>query len=304
MVHYIQRECNSSNVISSGAILKFETPIALSQTGSLMPPEDFEYQEDGSIDVLRAGTYSVFWYVVNMTSQSTTGQSYQIEKLDYSLTPPDWVSVVGTSNHIKVSQTPGFAILDISQDEIDEYGKATVAVFNTANAQTELTFFVPKAGILIFGLSTESLENKLTTIEGQISDVASQVDGLEQFVHLSEINEIWSETLEILGVGAAVICSGYTYNFWGVGALSQPHTLVADVDYYIIDSTQFTPLQQYVGDATIGTLWIDTQTTLPDTFSLPIRFDSTGIYFKLDANYNLPAGAILRFTQALILVGG
>jgi len=304
MVHYIQRECNSSNVISSGAILKFETPIALSQTNSLTPPEDFEYQENGSIDVFRAGTYSIFWYVANMTSQSTIGQSYQIEKLDYSLEPPNWVSVVGTSNHIKVSQTPGFAVLDILQEEINDFGKATVAIFNTADAQTELTFFVPKAGILIFGLSTESLENKLTTIDGQIADVASQVDGLEQFVHLSEISEIWSETEEILGVGAAVIRSGYTYNFWGIGALSQPQTLVADVDYFIIDSTQFVPLQQYVGAATIGTLWIDTQTVLPDTFSLPIRFDSTGIYFKSDINYDLPAGAVLRFTQALILVGG
>jgi len=304
MVRYIQRECNSSNVISSGAILKFETAIALSQTNSLTPPEDFVYQSDGSIDVLRAGTYSVFWYVANMTSQSTVGQSYQIEKLDYSLIPPGWVSVVGTSNHIKVSQTPGFAIIDISQKEINDYGKATVAIFNTADAQTELTFFVPKAGILIFGLSTESLENKLTTIDGQISDVASQVDGLEQFVHLSEISEIWSETEEILGVGAAVIRSGYTYNFWGIGALSQPQTLVADVDYFIIDSTQFEQLQQYIGAATIGTLWIDTHTVLPDTFSLPIRFDSTGIYFKPDINYNLPAGAVLRFTQALILVGG
>ena len=304
MVHYIQRECNSSNVISSGAILKFETPIALSQTNSLTPPEDFEYQENGSIDVFRAGTYSIFWYVANMTSQSAIGQSYQIEKLDYSLEPPNWVSVVGTSNHIKVSQTPGFAVLDILQEEINDFGKATVAIFNTADAQTELTFFVPKAGILIFGLSTESLENKLTTIDGQIADVASQVDGLEQFVHLSEISEIWSETEEILGVGAAVIRSGYTYNFWGIGALSQPQTLVADVDYFIIDSTQFVPLQQYVGAATIGTLWIDTQTVLPDTFSLPIRFDSTGIYFKSDINYDLPAGAVLRFTQALILVGG
>jgi len=303
MVHYIQRECNSSNVISSGAILKFETSIALSQTNSLSPPDDFEYQADGSIDILRAGAYTVFWYVVNMTSQSTIGQSYQIEKLDYSLIPPEWVSVVGTSNHIKVSQTPGFAILDISQDEIDEYGKATVAIFNTANAQTELTFFVPKAGILIFGLSAESLENKLTTIDGQISDAFSQMDGIEQFVHLSEVDEMWSLTLEILGVGAAVIRSGYTYNFWGTGAVEQAITLVAGVDYYIIDSTQFTPLLQYVGAPTIGTLWIDTQTVPPDTFSLPIRFDSTGIYFNPDDNCELPAGAILRFTQALILVG-
>ena len=167
MVHYIQRERNLDSSIPSGSIIKFDTPITLSETSSLTPPADFIYQDDGSIDIMRPGTYMAYWYVVNMPGPSTIGQSYQLKQLDYSRATPDWDLVAGTSNHIKVSQTPGFAILDISQEEIDEHEKATVAVFNTSDDSVETTIFIPKAGILIFGLSAESLENRLVGIDGQ-----------------------------------------------------------------------------------------------------------------------------------------
>ena len=303
MVYYLQRECNSDTEISSEAIITFDTPIALSETSSLTPPEDFEYQADGSIDILRPGMYTVFWYVVNMTGFSTIGQSYHLKKLDYSLTTPDWSLVAGTSNHVKVAPTPGFAILVISQAEIDEYGKATVALFNTADATTDLTFFVPRAGILIFGLDFTSLEDTLSTVEGQISDMSSQINSIEQFVHLSDVTNIWSTTPELSGLGAAVINSGYTYNFWGIGTLNHQQTLNQGTTYYLIDSSQFQPLTYYQGDSTIGTLWIETPEPSSSMYSLPIRFDATGIYFVPDINYlNLPVGTTFRFTQSLILV--
>jgi len=303
MVHYIQRERNLDNSIPSGSIIKFDTSITLSQTNNLTPSDDFVYQEDGSIDIMRPGTYMAYWYVVNMPGPSTIGQSYQLKQLDYSLATPDWNSVAGTSNHIKVSQTPGFAILDISQDEIDEYDKATVAVFNTSDDVVETTIFIPKAGILIFGLSAESLENRLEGIDNQILNIFSQLNAIEQFVHLSDVSEIWSNTAEISGLGAAVINSGYTYNFWGIGTLNHQQTLNAGTVYYLIESSQFNPLTFYQGDSTIGTLWIETPAPSSSVFSLPIRFDDTGIYFTPDTTYvNLPVGTIFRFTQSLILV--
>ena len=99
MVHYIQRESNFDASVASGAVVKFNSPIALSQTGA---SPDFVYQSDGSIDILQAGDYTVYWYVAGMAGQSSVGQSYLLKKFDYSLSSPDWYDVVGTSNHIKV----------------------------------------------------------------------------------------------------------------------------------------------------------------------------------------------------------
>lgn len=303
MVHYLQRECNLETAVPSGAIIKFDTPLAISETSTETPPEDFEYQEDGTVDVLRAGTYTILWYVTCMTGLSTIGQSYEIKKLDYSLTEPDWVYIAGTSNHIKVSQTTGFAILEVTQEEIDDYGKATIALFNEADADAELTFFVPKASLLIFGLSTEALENKLTSIDSQITDMVSRVFNLEEFVKFSDEIPMWSQTAELFGIGVTVIYSGNTYNFWGTGALAQTETFEEGVAYYLITASQFPPLGYYQGDPTISTLWIETPDSPPVIISLPVRINETGIFFVPDITYaDLPAGTIFRFTQSLILV--
>lgn len=303
MVHYIQRECNEGTNVISGAIIKFDTPVALSKTGSQTPAEDFIYQEDGSIDILRAGTYTVYWHVAGMAGQSTAGQSYCLRKMDYTHTAQGWVDIAGTSNHIKVSQTAGFAVIDITQDEIDEHGRATVAVFNTADTASNLTFFVPKAGILIFGLSADALQNRLDVIDGQITGIFNALGEIEKFVHLSDVTEVPSAAQELLGLGVAVISSGYSYNFWGTGTLNRQQTLTRGVTYTLIDSSQFEPLGFYQGDPTIGTLWIETPVPNRAIFSVPIRFDGTGIFFTPDVSYvDLPAGTAFRFTQSLILV--
>ena len=302
IVHYIQRECNFDTAVSSGSIIKFDTPIALSQTGSAIPPEDFQYQLDGSIDILRAGTYMIYWYIANTAGQSTIGQSYLLQKKDYSLTTPDWTPVAGTSNHIRVSQTPGFAIVDITENEIDTYEKATVALFNTSDTSANLALFTPKAGILVFGLSADSLEDKMTEIDVQIADIFTRLRIISDFIHLSDVEEMFSDP-PLSGLGVAVISSGYTHNFWGTGTLSQQQTLNQGATYTIVQSSQFLPLTYYQGDSTIGTLWIVKPAPSSDVYSLPVHFDGTGIYFTPDITYtDLPAGTAFRFTQSLILV--
>ena len=303
VIYYLQRECNLETTISSSSIIKFDTPIALSETSALTPSEDFEYQTNGSIDIKRPGTYAVFWYAVSMVSNSKIGQSYQLKKLDYEPSTPEWNVVAGTSNHIKVAQTPGFAIVVISEAEIEEYGKATIALFNAADASIELTFLAPRAGILIYGFDLDSVEKKITDISDQITDISDQVQTIEEFIHLSEVTEIWSPTPELSGLGAAVISSGFTYNFWGIGTLNHQQTLNDGQIYYLINSSQYTPLTFYQGDSTIGTLWIEAPPPVASMFSFPLHFDATGIYFTPDTTYaNLPVGTSFRFTQALILV--
>jgi len=283
--------------------MKFDTPIALSETSSLTPSEDFVYNGDGSIDVMRAGTYTVYWYVVSMTGFSKVGQSYQLQKFDYSLATPDWSPVTGTCNHIKVSQTLGFAILVVSEDEINDYGKATIALFNTADAVAKLTFFVPRGGILIVGDDLDGLSGKLNAVDNQVINITNRIENIDQFVHSVDITNLQSQSSELSGLGADVINSGYMYNFWGTGTLDHQQTLNAGSVYYLINSSQFEPLTYYQGTTTEGTLWIETPAPYTEVYSLPISFDATGIYFSPDTSYaDLAIGTIFRFTQSLILV--
>ena len=303
MTYYLQRECNLGTTISSNAIIRFDTEIALSETPSLTPSEDFQYQEDGSIHIMRAGTYTVFWYTSCMTSQSTVGQSFTLKKLDYDAPSINWLPVVGTGSHIKVSQVPGFAIVVISEDEINEHGKATIALFNTADTSKEFTFFTPKAGILVFGFDLDSVEAQMTNIADEITSIFDNLQRIEDFVNLSSVTEMWALLPELSGLGVAVIHSGYTHNFWGIGTLNHQQTLNSGEVYYLVASSQYEPLTYYQGDSTIGTLWIETPSPSTSVYSFPIRFNATGIYFIPDTTYqNLPPGTAFKFTQALILV--
>ena len=300
MTYFLQRECNLETTVAANAIMKFETPIAQSKTSLLT--DDFEYQEDGTINIMQPGTYTVFWYTVGMVSHSTVGKSFQIKKLDYGQPSPTWNIIAGSSNHIKTAQTPGFAIVVVSESEIYEHEKATIALFNTADAPVELTMLAPRSGILVFGFALNSIEDELTGISEQITNIFNELQRIEEFVHLSEVTEIWSLSAELMGLGVSVISSGYTHNFWGIGTLNHQQTLTGGAVYYLVNSSQYEPLTFYQGDSTIGTLWIETLSP-SNIFSFPIRFDGTGIFFTPDTTYqNLPPGTSFKFTQALILV--
>ena len=145
------------------------------------------------------------------------------------------------------------------------------------------------------------LEERISALEEEVISITTQITYIENFIYLSGLSQIYSPTLELSGLGAAVIRSGYTYNFWGIGALDHQQTLSNGTTYYLIYGSQYTELEFYEGDTTIGTLWIETPTG--NVYTLPIRFDTTGIYFIPNSQLtNLPMGTTFKFTQALILV--
>jgi len=301
MIYYLQRERNLQAAIPSNGILQFDTPVALNATNSSQPTEALQYQEDGSIDIVSPGTYAVFWFVTGMTGFATDGQSYGLKRRDYSEETPAWQLLAKSTNQIKNSSTPGFSLIEVSDEEINEYEKATIALFNTADNAAELTFFSPKAGILVFGLDLDALENRLDGIDQEIGDLFLQLQSIEDFVRLSAVTEVWSLSPDLSGLGVAVINSGYTYNFWGIGTLNHQQTLNSGETYYLIESSQFQPLTLYQGSSTIGTLWIETPAS--SVYSIPVRFDGSGIYFTPSTTIsNLPVGTTFKFTQALILV--
>ena len=161
-------------------------------------------------------------------------------------------------------------------------------------ATPDLLTITVTQGSAIVDFDLTALETRLTTIENNITVI-------QDFLYLSDVEEIWSQTTALSGLGAAVIYSGYTYNFWGIGALNHTQTLVNGSTYYLITSAQYPPLTLYQGTATIGTLWV-----IPPSgalLTLPIQFDATGIYFTPNSQMtNLPIGTTFKFTQALILV--
>jgi hypothetical protein len=298
MVYYLQRENNEAVEMPVGSAITFENQITMSAT----EPPDFVYHDDGRIDIMRRGTYVVNWYVSQMTGLSNFGQSYVIKKRDYD--QDEWVNIAGAAGQFKFSQISGFAIVTVTKEELELHDKVTVALFNNSPDEPSVpTLFTPKMGIFFFGVDLRTLNDRLGDIDQEIINVFSGLEDISHFVHLSEVETISSDTPELAGISVSVIFSGYTYNFWGVGTLSAQQTLTAGQTYMLIDSGQYPPLGFYQGDATIGTLWIETPPPTSNIYYLPIRFGDTGIYFRPPTTYaNLPTGTAFKFTQALILV--
>ena len=295
MTYYFQRERRIEESIHSDSIIKFNIPISISKTTAQTPSEDFNYNEDGTIEILRPGIYTINWFISQMTGLSTAGQAFTLKKFNYDDQVQDWEVLVGSANHIKVASSFGFGTLDVTVEEIKTFEHVKIALFNLTDQDAKLTKFPnAKAGILIFGNDSLSLEKKLL-------DLYEQLYCIEQFLQLSNVTEMWSPTIELSGTGVAVIYSGYTYNFWGIGALDHQQTLNSMTTYYLITSDQYPTLELYQGEATIGTLWVETP--FGETYSLPVRFDNTGVYFTPYAQLtNLPVGTTFKFTQSLILV--
>ena len=145
------------------------------------------------------------------------------------------------------------------------------------------------------------IEKRLANIEEELTNMYQTLMFAEGFIYLSDINEIWTTTTELTGLGVAVTHSGYGYNFRGIGTLAHCQTLVNGTTYYLIQSSQYPDLSLHQGEKTTGTLWIET----PDkeNIPLPIHFDKTGIYFTpIKQLPTLPARTTFQFTQTLILV--
>jgi hypothetical protein len=299
MVYYLQRESIIETALPADSILRFETLIEMSETD----PPDFVYNEDGSIDIMRRGTYVVLWYVSGMTGLSASGQSFLLKRRDYSAQGTVWANAAGTSNRLNISQTPGFAVISVTKDEIDLHGMVTIALFNIAEETAKLTPYAPKMGILFYGVDLKTMDDRMTEIDGEIVNLFDALEEIERFVHLSDVAQRWAQAPELAGAGVSVIYSGYTYNFWGIGTLNHQQTLNQGQRYYLLESWQYEALTFYQGESTIGTLWIETPPPASTIHYLPIRFDGTGIYFEPDVTYsNLLTGTAFKFTQALILV--
>ena len=297
-MYFLQSERKITDIVETDSIVDFDTLLTVSETSGV---EDFFCRVGGTIDVLRPGVFFVHWNIVSMAGLADNGHIFELKKFDFDDTLT-WVSVAGAASHFKTSVVPGFCIFEVTQDELDTYGRAAIAIFNISAGDVSLTSVdYAKAGLLIFGLGSNDLEYKLSLIEKQIVNIYEEIHEIKNFINLSDVTYIWSTMTQLRGLGAGVIHSGYTYNFWGIGALDHVQTLNNSTVYMLITSDQCPELKWYHGESIIGTLWIETPTG--NVSSMPIRFDDIGIYFTPTSNMsNLPIGTTFKFTQALILV--
>ena len=283
-MYYIQRERNIDTQIAKDAIVQFDTPISFSMTDT---QPDFQYNIDGSIDIFNIGVFNIQWFVSQMTGLGNEGQSFVLRKMNYDTSPGVWVSIASGTSHAKFASSSGFSTVDVTEEEINLYGKATVALFNSSDTVVKLsTHAHTKAGIMLDGIDLLTLSKKLAEIERSIT--------------ISDVRTRMSTTTVLMGLGASVISIGPTFNFWGVGTLNANQAWT-QTNIYLVTPVQFPELAWYQGDPTIGTVWFSSGGTgVPQ--AMPIYIDSTGIYIRPSNNINVNAGTTFKFTQALILV--
>ena len=284
----LQREDNVQSQIED--IVPFNTP--LFSKGAIT------YQPDGSIDIAQQGQYIAAWFVSAKFGLATNGQLYTLKQYDYDTSV--WVDLANAGNHIKDATTIGFSVVNVTSDDIKENGKVTIAVFNNADESIDLAAFTQRAGIMVYGGSYNCVDVRLNTIDTYLAELLQNIQIVESFVYMSDVTTIMSETPEFLGLGVSIINLGYKYNFWGIGSLDADDTLVAGNAYYLITGAQFPPLANFMGDPTIGILWIeDLDERL---FKYPLHYDGNGIYFTPNITMNLVAGTKFSFMQMLILI--
>lgn len=332
------------SVVGVGEKLRFDVP--LNHSESLPHPEnlsnpgtpepDFDYHDDGRIDLYRASTYIVAWQVATLTGHATTGQCFELRKRDYDVAdenaPGAWVAVGEAAAAQLVSPSHGNTLLLVGMEEISTYGKATVALFNTADAPVKLSHHPhSKAGILLFGIGP--VDSDITNLYTYVQDLYAFIEYSDVYIYRANQYPFYYPTsgtadnpspgtLITLNPGdpnsspeprhfqIGVIWSGYTYNFWLISP-APPRgggfSLANNRDYLLLAATDFVigtdssgnpicPLTWYQGQETYGSMWLD----LGNGYDIiPIILDSTGIRLRTGRQINGVMNA--KFTQTLIL---
>ena len=327
---YFQRERkNLTNSIAADGIVLFDVSLANSETTPLtdpghppaIPEPDFAYNEDGTIDIFREANYMVCWQTASVTGMATDGQAFQLKKRDYEAEKLDplageiWIPLGSSAAAFRVSSSTGFSIVKVSTDELDEFAKATIALFNISNNSIKLSRHEhTKAGIIIFGVGA---------IDADISNLYEYIEELYSFITYSDVHifNAYSAPFYLGGTNptpaqqvtldhspdpnhyqVGIIWSGNTYNFWLISPSNQRSiTINNGTTYYLLRAQDFVdehgerPLQWYQGQTTYGSIWINDGSYR----LLPVMLDNTGIYIQPTSNIN---GIInIKFTQTLIL---
>jgi len=326
---YFQRERkNLETVINKNEIVLFDTPVISSETTPYtesdqppgIPEPDFEYQADGTIDILREAKFIVSWNIATATGMSTDGQSFQLKKRDYSVVNPAasgaWIELGSGAATFKTSVTTGFTIVEVAEQELTDFNRATIALFNVSDDALKLSKHPhTKAAIIIFNLGPTDVD---------ITKLYEYINELYRFITFSDVHVYTTYSAPFYRTGYApaagsevslvnspdanhyqvgVIWSGHTYNFWLISPSTQRSISFAQgTNYYILRAQDFIdqdgnrPLTWYQGQTTFGTVWAEYSNGNYNAF--PVMLDNTGIYFSPGSQSSI---VNIKFTQTLIL---
>ena len=327
---YFQRQRqNLENTIPTNQKVQFDLPIKSSTTFQSEAPgettlgnaePDFQYQADGTIDLLRASTFIVTWNIATMTGLSKDGQIFELRKRDYEAEQlagdgvEQWTPISSSAPHFKLSSSSAQTLLLITAEEITKWEKGTIALFNASSETAILTQHLhQKANILIYGIGP---------VDSDIANLYQYVNDLYEFISYSDVHVYTCRDTPFYLPGRpgtpggkmdlnqspddyqyqiGVIWSGYTYNFWLMApnnprsdTLSQGRIYLLRADDFVLDNGD-KPLTWYQGQVTFGTLWVARSGYTP----IPVMLDNTGIYFDYTSTTTNVTN--MKFTQTLIL---
>lgn len=120
---------------------------------------------------------------------------------------------------------------------------------------------------------------------------------------------------DIPGLGVSVLSTGYMYNFWNYGSMSSPYPIIINRDaenpegiVYLAEAVDretgevlFEPLTWYQGQATVGMCYVQGAVPGPADGFIPIYFDGTGVYIRVEDRYTFTIKSTYNFIRTLIL---
>ena len=153
MVQYLQLEKRSSGAVNTNDSVDFNV---LVQSGGSAISYDMATRH---ITFHESGVYYLSWFVAQQTGLATDGSNFAIIT-SAQAGPP---GITG-SNHIKISQTNGFAIIKTDVPNVT----AQLVNVSDASAQLSNTAHV-KAGLAVFGLPSSLDSPVLGYMQAQVS---------------------------------------------------------------------------------------------------------------------------------------
>lgn len=147
MTQYIQLERTTSGIIDiSSNVIFNETPLV----SSTLPAIIYNAQT-GVLTLPTAGLYHIEWFVSPQTSHSLDGINFALQVVDKD-SSDNIISTysVTASNHLKVSQLSGFAIIEAT-------AHTSFSLVNTSAAGVALSDSIQiKAGLAVFSIASSS----------------------------------------------------------------------------------------------------------------------------------------------------
>ena len=145
MVQYLQLEKTDSGNIDANAAIIFDNIVSCG--GNKVVYDNLT----GTITFDQAGVYYINWFVAQQTGLATDGSNFAIYVEMPSSADQDLI--ITASSHIKISQTSGFAIVDVEEGKEGTTAKL-VNVSNSAAVLSEVT--LTKSGITVFEMAASS----------------------------------------------------------------------------------------------------------------------------------------------------